>query len=236
MKHAMLHVVHPQIFPKESLHPHTLLQLSLSHLKIAPADTMLQVHFQPPSLRGLNRSKVVGLVDEEAITRPFIEDPVLSELLKKFREDCSLVGFPIEEKHRHRYEEAADTVMKKRGEFEVSFLGTGAAIPSRYRNVSSIYLSVHDYGSLLFDAGEGTYGQLIRLFGELGANQGDLSPHPSSLISLLPSLSSPLSFWSLFTLSINLLFSLLFSLFLFSRLPSLSSHWFSDRLSSLQRC
>lgn len=45
------------------------------------------------------------------------------------------------------------------------FLGTGAALPSKYRNVTSIYLGIPTYGGLLLDAGEGSFGQLARLFG-----------------------------------------------------------------------
>jgi len=47
----------------------------------------------------------------------------------------------------------------------VTFLGTGSAIPSKYRNVSSTYLMVDNQG-ILFDAGEGTYGQLYRRYGD----------------------------------------------------------------------
>lgn len=53
---------------------------------------------------------------------------------------------------------------------QVCFLGTGSALPSKYRNVSSIYLrALHskegkDVGVLL-DCGEGSYGQMLRCFG-----------------------------------------------------------------------
>lgn len=49
--------------------------------------------------------------------------------------------------------------------FEVVCLGTGAALPSKYRNVSSTYLHVDGQGGLLFDAGEGSFGQLFRRYG-----------------------------------------------------------------------
>ncbi|KAK9821939.1 hypothetical protein WJX81_005595 [Elliptochloris bilobata] len=48
---------------------------------------------------------------------------------------------------------------------EVLFLGTGASIPSKYRNVTGIYLHRFAAGGLLLDCGEGTYGQLIRRYG-----------------------------------------------------------------------
>jgi len=47
---------------------------------------------------------------------------------------------------------------------ELQFLGTGAGMPSRERNVTSIALSLHEYqrGSWLFDCGEGTQHQILR--------------------------------------------------------------------------
>lgn len=58
-----------------------------------------------------------------------------------------------------------------RESLEVTFLGTGAAVPSKYRNVSGIYLDRFRRGGLLLEAGEGTYGQLVRRFGRDGARE-----------------------------------------------------------------
>jgi len=52
-----------------------------------------------------------------------------------------------------------------REELEVVFLGTGASIPSKYRNVTGLYLHRFGAGGLLLDCGEGTYGQLVRRYG-----------------------------------------------------------------------
>ncbi|KAI8807054.1 beta-lactamase-like protein, partial [Cladochytrium replicatum] len=52
----------------------------------------------------------------------------------------------------------------KSGDVRITTLGTGAALPSRYRNVSSTLISIPDKGHILLDAGEGTYGQLFRRF------------------------------------------------------------------------
>ncbi|RDW90230.1 uncharacterized protein DSM5745_02005 [Aspergillus mulundensis] len=52
---------------------------------------------------------------------------------------------------------------------EIITLGTGSSAPSKYRNVSSTLVYVPDQGYYLLDCGEGTLGQLKRLFspGEL---------------------------------------------------------------------
>lgn len=51
----------------------------------------------------------------------------------------------------------------------IIFLGTGCAIPSKFRNVSGIYLLLHGIdaqcGGLLLDCGEGSLGQLYRAVG-----------------------------------------------------------------------
>ncbi|EGE08326.1 tRNA processing endoribonuclease Trz1 [Trichophyton equinum CBS 127.97] len=51
------------------------------------------------------------------------------------------------------------------GDAEIIALGTGSSCPSRYRNVSGTLLRVPGHGNYLFDAGEGTLGQLKRTFG-----------------------------------------------------------------------
>ncbi|KAK8843961.1 hypothetical protein IAR55_006753 [Kwoniella newhampshirensis] len=48
----------------------------------------------------------------------------------------------------------------------VTTLGTGSAIPSKYRNVSATHLSIPGLGGILLDCGEGTLGQLRRRYGK----------------------------------------------------------------------
>ncbi|RDW84564.1 tRNA processing endoribonuclease Trz1-like protein [Coleophoma cylindrospora] len=58
---------------------------------------------------------------------------------------------------------------------EIITLGTGSALPSKYRNVSATLLRVPGYGNYLFDCGENTLGQLKRVFGnELPSILSDL--------------------------------------------------------------
>ncbi|MCJ1476192.1 hypothetical protein MMC13_004857 [Lambiella insularis] len=53
-------------------------------------------------------------------------------------------------------------------EAEIVFLGTGSALPSKYRNVSGTLLRVPGSGSYLFDCGENTLGQLSRIYTKEG--------------------------------------------------------------------
>ena len=58
----------------------------------------------------------------------------------------------------------------REGDVELSFLGTGSSAPAKYRNVSGIFLDVPSRGCMFLDAGEGTFGQLNRLYGAAGAD------------------------------------------------------------------
>ncbi|TVY27755.1 Ribonuclease Z [Lachnellula hyalina] len=49
---------------------------------------------------------------------------------------------------------------------EIVTLGTGSALPSKYRNVSATLIRVPGYGTYLLDCGENTLGQLKRVYGE----------------------------------------------------------------------
>ncbi|KAF2769393.1 hypothetical protein EJ03DRAFT_374550 [Teratosphaeria nubilosa] len=59
---------------------------------------------------------------------------------------------------------ASQNLPKGAADVEVTTLGTGSALPSKYRNVSSTLLRVPGWGCMLFDAGENTMGQLRRVF------------------------------------------------------------------------
>ncbi|KAL5612733.1 hypothetical protein BROUX41_004182 [Berkeleyomyces rouxiae] len=48
---------------------------------------------------------------------------------------------------------------------EIITLGTGSAVPSKYRNVSSTLIRVPGVGNYLLDCGENTLGQIRRLYG-----------------------------------------------------------------------
>ncbi|KAL2110982.1 hypothetical protein VUR80DRAFT_487 [Thermomyces stellatus] len=48
---------------------------------------------------------------------------------------------------------------------EITPLGTGSAMPSKYRNVSSTLIRVPGYGAYLLDCGENTLGQMRRAYG-----------------------------------------------------------------------
>jgi hypothetical protein len=74
--------------------------------------------------------------------------------------------------------------------FEVVFLGTGAALPSKYRNVSATYVHTANAEGFLLDAGEGTLGQMYRKYGPR-AEEVILSHKHLLLLRLTFELSAP---------------------------------------------
>ncbi|KFK38979.1 hypothetical protein AALP_AA3G184300 [Arabis alpina] len=59
----------------------------------------------------------------------------------------------------------------RRDDMEIVLLGTGSSQPSKYRNVSAVYIDLFSRGSMFLDCGEGTLGQLKRRYGLEGADE-----------------------------------------------------------------
>ncbi|KAF8647735.1 hypothetical protein AX16_006570 [Volvariella volvacea WC 439] len=74
-----------------------------------------------------------------------------------------------------RQEKESSHYKRKGKDIVIAPLGTGSAIPTKYRNVSSTLIQVPYWGNILLDAGEGTWGQLTRKYG-LGTH----GPKPKS--------------------------------------------------------
>jgi ribonuclease Z len=83
--------------------------------------------------------------------------PEVQELADKAREEVT------SEEYLARLAERQKDIPSK--DAEVITLGTGSALPSKYRNVSATLLRVPGFGSYIFDCGENTLGQLKRVFG-----------------------------------------------------------------------
>lgn len=49
---------------------------------------------------------------------------------------------------------------------KIVMLGTGSSIPNKIRNTSGILLQVDKDHSMLLDCGEGTFGQIVKIYGK----------------------------------------------------------------------
>jgi ribonuclease BN (tRNA processing enzyme) len=151
-----LHQVDSQAFPllyfsneiKESLKSNTDLPKN-----IISACNNLQVHIEPKE--HLDYSKVKENFNFQSI-------PIkITDKLKNNAESIHYLKSNID----HWRQEHPFSTFSEATDIEIVTLGTGSALPSKYRNVSSTIILSKRNGNILLDAGEGTFGQISRHFG-----------------------------------------------------------------------
>lgn len=115
-----------------------------------PAQRGLIIHTGP--LFQIKGTDSVPNLDTAAVLKETPEDVL--ELAKAARAEIASESMAVG---------AAEQSLPSR-DAEIICLGTGSALPSKYRNVSATLLRVPGYGSYLLDCGENTIGQLKRIF------------------------------------------------------------------------
>ncbi|EHL01759.1 putative ribonuclease Z 1 [Glarea lozoyensis 74030] len=116
----------------------------------------LTFDIEPKFLR--HDETVVPSFNSESIVEEAKDDLTVSELASKAKAEI------VDPEYLSMLEEKQKDIPSK--DAEVITLGTGSALPSKYRNVSATLLRVPGYGSYLLDAGENTLGQIKRVFGD----------------------------------------------------------------------
>lgn len=167
---------------------------SPAQLKIIPASPLMKFHLSPAISFGVDHSEQSAKLDFETVMAPFETsvNPVFASNRATLQTHLDTHWKNMEALEKARKEKSAEP-----NPYTVIFLGTGAALPSKYRNVSSTFVVSHDdttkgensnssnsqqipgsredasdsqlhehaHGKSFFlDAGEGTYGQLSRLY------------------------------------------------------------------------
>lgn len=180
----------PQLFPASGFWslPHLNISAAESSASEGPvpsifAENLLKFTLRPLANLGLDRTNI-----------PSVEAPseIMNELLSEVPEVVDAAHHisqfwqgprelkddsPVQDNEvmieepwldENRFPNCLDNV--RRDDLEIVLLGTGSSQPSKYRNVSSIYVNLFSKGSLLLDCGEGTLGQLKRRYGVEGAD------------------------------------------------------------------
>lgn len=143
-----------------------------------------QFHLRPYTQLGLDRSVVPDRTShKEIIDELILEIPEIKDASQQVSQLMFGCGNPIKETISEQaskmlieepwlHENAVASCLEDvtREDMEIVLLGTGSSQPSKYRNVSSIFINLFSKGSILFDCGEGTLGQLKRRFGVHGAD------------------------------------------------------------------
>jgi ribonuclease Z len=100
-----------------------------------------------------------------------VEEPWISQSSEKLDDSAHLQETDQRVHPKNNLEIPSCVEHSTRDDMEITFLGTGSSQPSKYRNVSSIYINLFARGGILLDCGEGTLGQLKRRFGVNGADE-----------------------------------------------------------------
>ncbi|KAL5822801.1 hypothetical protein ACOSQ4_020701 [Xanthoceras sorbifolium] len=148
------------------------------------AENLLKFTLRPHAHLGLDRTNIPSLVEpSQVMDELFSEIPSIVDAAqdvghlwhgprqtKEERPSMRNNEIMIEEPwlDENRLPSCLENV--RRDDLEIVLLGTGSSQPSKYRNVSSIYINLFAKGSLLLDCGEGTLGQLKRRYGVEGAD------------------------------------------------------------------
>jgi ribonuclease Z len=119
--------------------------------RVTPAEPLLKFTLSPATHIGFEMDSILSRLNEDEILSVFKEDKELVEKMAVVKS--------------HQQNVTPNHVPENWKGVQLTFLGTGSAIPSKYRNVSANYLQLNNGAGILIDCGEGTYGQLMRRFG-----------------------------------------------------------------------
>lgn len=138
----------------------TVPQLQLPHSKahrlsgFTAADRGLKIQVEPEFQ--IRKDEIPPLLNTAEVVRNL--PPKVEQYATLAREQIAAeLGFPNNSDYAG---ECKDPLFDP----EIITLGTGSALPSKYRNVSATLLRTGEYGNFLFDCGENTIGQLQRIF------------------------------------------------------------------------
>lgn len=177
----LLHKIDPNIFASPQL-PESISRLieteSIQTKSQPEADTALDYHSEHKLVlvdeyESLGNHTELRSLDKLTI-RP---KKILETPEKKIDLDLVFRQAIASEDFNHIYEDITSQIDSlpptKEYEPELVFLGTGSAIPSKYRNTSGILFNItypRDF-SVILDCGEDTYGQLYRMYGKTDSDR-----------------------------------------------------------------
>ncbi|KAL8170576.1 hypothetical protein V2J09_022380 [Rumex salicifolius] len=185
---ARLNFLCPQFFPASGVGPITS-NSSLVHSSNSSAEewhgisaeNLMKFHLRPYAQLGLDLSCIPCYKSHEGIIHELLEEiPEIEDAAKQVKR--LWIDMNKEKTNEIAAKSADLAVMEEpddlpeclknitREDMEITLLGTGSSQPSKYRNVSSIFINLFSKGTLLFDSGEGTLAQLKRRFGLEGAD------------------------------------------------------------------
>ncbi|TVY85552.1 Ribonuclease Z [Lachnellula suecica] len=149
-----LNLLDPERFPVPKYSNYVTEQQSEGQKPYQKAIPGLTLQLEPKV--EFQEDKVIHHLDTEAVVK---------EMLKEVLDLAELSRAEImSSEYQAKLNENQKDIPSK--DAEVVTLGTGSALPSKYRNVSATLIRVPGYGTYLLDCGENTLGQLKRVYGD----------------------------------------------------------------------
>ncbi|KAL8139464.1 hypothetical protein V2J09_005485 [Rumex salicifolius] len=187
---ARLNYLCPQFFPSSGFWPLDSRNGSVDQSNSSDeefqgisAENLMKFNLRPYAQLGLDRSCIPSFMPQEKIIHELVEEiPEIKHAAEKVRsfwidkskveDTTSINSDKVLAEEPFLNEKDIPNCLKNvtREDMEITLLGTGSMQPSKYRNVSAIYIHLFSKGGLLLDCGEGTLGQLKRRFGMEGAD------------------------------------------------------------------
>mmetsp|Transcript_3023 Transcript_3023/g.7548 ORF Transcript_3023/g.7548 Transcript_3023/m.7548 type:complete len:538 (-) Transcript_3023:299-1912(-) len=118
---------------------------------------LLKFHLRPASRIGIDATEVPKALQFSDIAEAVKSDPEVWQVLEQASKACAA--------HQLEHAPPASIANIPRDECEITLLGTGSSMPSKYRNVTGIHVNLFQRGGMMLDCGEDTYGQMVRRFG-----------------------------------------------------------------------
>lgn len=181
---ARLNYLCPQFFPssgfwslnsRNGLLDHSNSSYEKEVIQGISAENLMKFNLRPYAQLGLDRSCIPSFMPQEEIIHELLEEiPEIKDAAEQVRKlwfDETEVDKVLTEEPWLNEKDLPNCLKDiTREDTEITLLGTGSMQPSKYRNVSAIYINLFSKGGLLLDCGEGTLGQLKRRFGIEGAD------------------------------------------------------------------
>lgn len=121
-----------------------------------------QFHLRPYANLGLDKSSIPHLSSHSDIVEELLSE--MPEAKEASQQVARCWSNEVMTEEPWLLEGALPSCLEDitREDMEIVLLGTGSSQPSKYRNVTSIFINLFSKGSILLDCGEGTLGQLKR--------------------------------------------------------------------------
>ena len=125
------------------------------------------VHGEPLACFHIRPPRLAGQIDRSCLIKRFEPETHTQAAKDLFKE--------LGDKKGAKEPQRREGGLSSNGPHQVTCLGTGSMMPSKYRNVSGIHIQLDSQNGVVLDPGEGSAGQMARCFSDLDRIWKELS-------------------------------------------------------------